>query len=39
MTKCLSAFLKNYILILQNCKEGGLLAEMFLDHKLPHILL
>ncbi len=32
-------FMKNYILLLGNCKEGGLLAEMVLDHRLPHSVL
>ena len=31
--------LKNYILIMMNCCEGGILADLLLEHKLPHIVL
>lgn len=30
LSKCMSTFFKGYILLLGNCKEGGLIAEQLL---------
>lgn len=39
LESCLLLFFKSYILIMGNCKEGGIIAELLLDHQLPHLFL